>query len=381
MLGWWRAVRGEGSTLAYLPFGFALVGALVGLGSAIVAFEYHGNYPLNVLLLMVALVIVPNILLLLSIVASAGGRTTRSLVSRFPVLRRLESRWQRWSVETADVERVFRWQVLAWSQFAAIGFFLLVVLVFLTRVAFSDLAFGWSTTLEIDAVVVSGWVEAWSRPWAALLPIAVPDADLVSASQYFRIEDDIDVDARALGAWWPFVLTSFVVYGAGPRVVVLLIALVRLDRLSRRILIRSALVQELLQRLESSVVANAASTKPRPFKKHLQSKVTLVRWNALDAGTDWLKQTLGVEAGGEFGLGPADAFDAIPMDRDVVVAAKAWEPPLLEFTDSLRDLIDHLDVGTLVMVVLVGVDGEIHRDDEVWRRVLDSAGLEDVALA
>ena len=65
----------------------------------------------------------------------------------------------------------------------------------------------------------------------------------------------------------------------------------------------------------------------------------------------------------------------------VVVAVKAWEPPVAELLDFLRALRDEVGDGRSVHVVPVGLDAQgapdrpVPRHVDVWRRAL--AGLGD----
>ena len=382
VLRWWRVVGADRSSIPFVGAGFALVGGLLGIGAAIVLFEYYGDYPLNVLMILLSLVGIPDLLLLISLVAMAlpADKTTH-LVDYVPALHRIEMRWRRWSVEAADIGRIFRWQVLLYAQIAALAFFALVASVFIVRIALSDVAFGWSTTLDVDQAEIVAWVEAWSRPWAAWLPGAVPDGELVRASQYFRLEDTIDAEARRLGGWWPFVLASFAVYGALPRIVVVAVALVRLDRLARRLLLGTRLVSELAARMLPVPEGPKPDAERRGPAQSLGPRVTILRWNDVDVGDPaaWADGKPGVAVDSQRAMSPNEPVDDLPSDVDIVVVAKGWEPPLLELTDSLHAM-RAADRGIRLFVATIGFDGELRRGDAVWRAVLDDAGLEEVEL-
>ena len=53
---------------------------------------------------------------------------------------------------------------------------LTAVLTALALVVFTDLAFGWSTTLDLDAASLHRVVEALSTPWRELIPAARPSS-------------------------------------------------------------------------------------------------------------------------------------------------------------------------------------------------------------
>ena len=88
-------------------------------------------------------------------------------------------------------------------------------------ITFTDLAFGWSTTLDVLSSEVHRIVQRWSWPWSWFWPSAVPSLDLVDATRFFRITETevISEDASRFGQWWPFVMASIAIYGFVPRAV------------------------------------------------------------------------------------------------------------------------------------------------------------------
>ena len=121
----------------------------------------------------------------------------------------------------------------------------------LILVAVTDLAFGWSSTLTLDADAVHRAFAFLALPWASWLPGAVPDADLVAASRYFRLET-VQIggeEAAALGTWWPFVLMTILFWGLLPRLLLLGVGQWRLGGAMRSMLVRHPEVVALLDRL------------------------------------------------------------------------------------------------------------------------------------
>ena len=84
--------------------------------------------------------------------------------------------------------RFVKWQLLYWSQTAAVMFNVAALVTAVMLVTFSDLAFGWSTTLDVPAATASRIVQAIASPWASFAPLAVPSPELVEQSQFFRLE-------------------------------------------------------------------------------------------------------------------------------------------------------------------------------------------------
>lgn len=80
---------------------------------------------------------------------------------------------------------------------------------------FTDLAFGWSSTLIDDRQTLVSLTRFVAAPWQWLWPAAVPDAALIEATRYLRIAPG--GDAAQAGNWWPFLMASLLCYNLLPR--------------------------------------------------------------------------------------------------------------------------------------------------------------------
>jgi hypothetical protein len=98
---------------------------------------------------------------------------------------------------------VQKWALLVASQLFAVSFHAAALAIAMLLVVFSDLAFGWSTTLTSESHRVHHIVAALAAPWARIWPDAVPPFALVEQTQYFRGAAD-SPPGTALGAWWRF---------------------------------------------------------------------------------------------------------------------------------------------------------------------------------
>jgi len=270
----------------------------------------------------------------------------------------------------------------------------------LLQVTFTDLAFGWSTTLDMDPALVHGWVAALSSPWAAWLPEAAPDAALVEASRYFRLEEGRMALERVerLGGWWPFVLMTMLVYGALPRLVLMLFGLWRLRRATARLLLEDPEVTALLDRVDAPLVALGGNDEeetlaaergelPAPREPVSAEGLMLMIWNGAltqERARDWLAANLGVDSRAVVETGILQSEDEQRRRveqarrdlngrvRRVVLVTKGWEPPLLEFVDFLGLLREELGGDCSVTVVPVDVAGTAVRAAErsVWSHAL-----------
>jgi hypothetical protein len=424
VFAWWRALQSQSSVSPSTPSGeavahacalgsaaLALLGGVSGVAVSGAAFAYQGQYPVNLFTLLGVLVALPLLLLLMTLLLLLPGRLPGADGAR-TVLEGLNAgRWLGAWLDryfSMDLFGAFagprprtgfaRWQLLVFSQWLAVGFFAGALVLGLLLVTFTDLAFGWSTTLQLSATRVHGWVSIIAAPWAAWWPAAVPDLALVEASRYFRLEQGAMPPSRvsALGSWWPFVLVTLVTYGLLPRLVLLVFCYWRRWLAIRRLLLLDPETTALLDRLSAPLVAldgtpeeeslqtpSQSLPAPSPARIAADGDAVFVVWNLVAPEArlaDW--------AGGMLGLRPrAILFMSVLQTLDeqtellgrlkrpvprVLVFTKGWEPPLLEFMDFLGLLRERVGASCSVTVVPINLAGTGVDPQErgVWSRAL-----------
>ena len=416
--GWWRIVapkeEGAGGRLGRIRAAFTAImvvlGVALGVSVALAAFQYDGSQPVNVVRLVALLVVVPGLFLLVSLLLLPG---------RVPVLRGLQDliaplnpgalalavfrRLARASPELADAfdwrtgrasaGRFAKWQLMRWSQVAAVGFNVGALATAVLLVTFTDLAFRWSTTLDADPEVVTRIVHAIAWPWHAFVPSAVPSAELIAESQFFRLDAGSLASGRALAAWWPFTLLTIVTYGLLPRLVLLVVAGARLRAAERALLLDDARVTALVDRMGSPAVETAAAehaesaaapTADAADYREVRGRANAVIWEgcvSAPAARAHARNRLGlelvaiVEAGGSRALGAdKQALDAIGSSErgTVVVFTPAWEPPLLELLDFLSELRRRAGAEHSIVVAPVadGARAMTAVEHETWARAV-----------
>jgi hypothetical protein len=416
--GWWRAVapeeQGTGARLdrmrAAITAVMAVLGAALGTSVALAAFQYDGSQPVNVVRLIALLVVVPTLFLVVSLLLLPGRiavlRGLQDLIAplnpgalALAVFRRLARASPElgaafdWRAGRTSTGRFAKWQLMRWSQVAAVGFNLAALATAVLLVTFTDLAFRWSTTLDADPAVVTRIVHAIAWPWHTFVPSAVPNAELIEESQFFRIDGGALAGGRALAAWWPFTLLTIVTYGLLPRVVMLVVAGMRLRAAERALLLDDARVTALLDRMGSPAVETAAaehgetaaapSADAAPYRE-VTGRARAVIWEGCAspaAARAHTRSRLGleldavIEAGGSRTIGAdRQALEALASTEpgNVVVLTPAWEPPLLELLDFLGELRRRVGPEHSIVVAPVG-DGERRVTDvehETWARAV-----------
>lgn len=218
---------------------------LFGAGLAWSLLSYTGREAVNVFTCIWVLV-VPQVLLLLFLLGSVAlGKVgiVASLKGFYPVfgamiytLMQKPFRFakKRMNADTANrisgayalMEKtrrlyapVFFWPVFLTGQIAGILFNTGILCALLIKVAITDLAFGWQTTLQIAPETVLRLVEIAALPWSWLLdpPVSHPTLAQIAGSQMILKEGIFHLATGDLVAWWPFILLCVSFYGLLPR--------------------------------------------------------------------------------------------------------------------------------------------------------------------
>ncbi|MEM7626985.1 MAG: DUF2868 domain-containing protein [Planctomycetota bacterium] len=410
---WLSAVPGDrprgGDALWVVSLLAVVIGVLLGYAAAMALFYYDGDAPVNVVNILAVFVGLQAVTLLLFGIAALPGGLTRTASAGGPgalpggrLLRTLSPgravAWlaKRLPGETRDAVtemlgrtgahqrvhgRVQKWQVLAWSQMLALGFNFAAVGGALQLIVFSDLAFGWSTTLQADAEDMHKLTSAISSPWTSYWEDATPKPELVAATQTFRAAEfgggAPEVAAREAAKWWPFLIAAMLFYGVLPRLVTVVVTQRRLRRAVLKAVAFTPGVDRVCDRLTAALVqtqgaeheaagpnGDAVAEAARPAAE----VGTVISWAAASAGP---AHDDALPAGGANSIEEdRAAIDEAARRGGVVrVVVKAWEPPILELLDFLRDLRTALRDDTVIEVMPVG-DG----DRAVWRKKLASVG-------
>lgn len=438
---WLRRVRippdsqhGEHAVVAYRMTRLALFGLGLLLGSACAAavFHYDGTRPVNVVTVLAFFVGLQLLLLALLGVAMLP----RKLASAVPGLGSLQQmlgvlspgRLMSWFGRILPRDHrdqlgqvlafstvygnVGKWGVLLGSQLFALAFNLGALATCLYLVVFTDLAFGWSTTLQTNAQGFHSLVVAIAAPWSHWFSEGVPTSELVASTRYFRIEPGIFAnpsaitDIAALGKWWPFLVAAMTCYGLLPRLAATLIAGWRL-----RVAMGSAFTHmpgaaQVLDRMnsefietvatpgESDTATREATTARRSTIAITHDNAWIISWAGLplspEAISSHLRETFQIvvqqwfEAGGthsiEHDTGVIQGLVQAPSQSQLIILVKAWEPPLMELVDFLVELRQALPRERPLIVVPISIDesgtpgAPTVTQSEIWRRKIHNIG-------
>jgi hypothetical protein len=209
-------------TLFTSLFGFILL--TLGFFTGIALLSYSGAEPVNIIYLLLVMVGLPLLSMLLSLLSLFTGNIGANFFNHFSPLYYLEKAinflpfaqkidFSALPFSSTLSKWIFLQRLQFFSFLFALGLFLALVLTVISK----DIAFAWSSTLEIDPVAFQNVLALLATPWQSFFPSAVPTLELIEISHYFRLGDKLDVtmvqNADKLGAWWKFLaMATFIVY-------------------------------------------------------------------------------------------------------------------------------------------------------------------------
>lgn len=389
-------------------------GLILGWSTARVLLHYDGTQPVNVIHVL-AVFVGLQLLLVLALAVSLLPRASRwipgmgtlqetvgvlspgrllRLGERFlpqEARRLMAAALGRGGAHQRLFQRVEKWALVTSAQGFGVAFNLGALAGCLYLVASSDLAFAWSTTLDVEARHLHALTRGLAAPWSWLLPQASPSLELIEATRYFRFQEGVlpgmggavPSGPAVLGGWWPFLLAAIGCYGLSLRCLLLGLASWRYRRAVATAFLHAPGVQDLWDRLNSALVetraeqpeeggdrpaAAAAPSAPNPWGGR---RCVLVNWAGVEladaALADLLRDAAGLETHSTFGAGGANRLEddraviaevaRSAGEGPVVLLVKGWEPALLEFLDFLGDLRRALGDGVPMAVMAVGRAG------------------------
>lgn len=394
-----------------LVMGCVLLGAAAGAVTAFGSFFYDGGQRVNVLLILALFCVLP----LLSVAgfvlatfsrdgfAAISGGQFGAIIARVLPGENLAALGRLAAGDAGP--GVSKWLLLGWSQWLGLGYGLGALCVAMALVLFTDLAFGWSSTIELSTQTLLCIVHTLALPWHSALPQAVPDETLIGISRYFRLNSGttMDADPVALARWWPFLMMAMLFYGVLTRVMTLATVRWRLRVACCESLLADARVMRLRQRMNTPLVRTQSLQQERRPNAAESLRVfadlpavsdwQVLNWAEVPAPPDAVDELLNTAT--NHTTWPAGGARSSAQDRELIVRlvdcaapavliiAKAWEPPTLDLLDFIEALRTALEPGAIVAVMPVAiVNGALAAPDkahrETWQLALGQAHLGNV---
>jgi len=390
---------------------------ICGAGLAYSSLSYSGKEPVNVsfffLLFVVFQILILSFLLLVWVMCKVRGRDLRSSYGLFLVNKGLSFFFKSWKYGPDNSRRtqfvaalaavqargkgygsLFFWLPFLFLQISGMAFNLGVLGAILVKVAITDLAFGWQSTIQISSQFVSTFVQWLALPWSWLLgPFAYPSLTQIEGSRMILKEGMYHLASADLASWWPFLCMAIFCYCLLPRVLLFLGGLVGGQRALTRVSFRRVDYNQLAHRLltprletragnqeqVSSSVTSAFTPKIKSVVEERPAgdlpRVT-VHGNLIALLPDELfadcdvqaldllcRQTFGYGVGesliiNDEELGYSSIFGNLKSRPDgcpsLLILQEAWQPPIQEMLIFLRKLREICDDETHLIVALIG---------------------------
>lgn len=355
----------------------SLLGLISGFGIARGVLHYDGQHPINLISVITVLVFLQLfILAILALTSLPFMRRLQDALSVFnPALwiTRLIDRLGQHHINESALshlqamrkidQSILMNYLLTLAQYFAIAFNVGIIACLLFLVFSSDLAFGWNTTLQIDNAVIHNITNYLSLPWQSWYADAVPSAQLIDISRYYRLDEALSNRAiylndyaLQLGSWWKFIALCFVFYGLLPRIVLMILFKRRLTHSVAQSIWQHPYSQTLLSRMRTPMIdtmAHAAEShlnkqdiKHRALRTELNLNMTcpVLTWSNAVINTKQLKK-FGITASRFVDIGgnytPKQDKQALQeicaaQPAGLVFVCKGWESPTYDLIDTIE---------------------------------------------
>jgi len=394
--------------LYWITFVLVVIAFLFGFFSGVALLNYSGKEPVNVVYFMVMVIAMPLLTMTLTLFSMLRANRSKSTLIHLSPAYWMERIMSFFSKRIAKEMQEFKmspllanWIIIRRSQWIALSFSVGLFVALIVMVATRDIAFAWSTTLDVASEAFHRLLSSIALPWREWLPSAVPSLDLVTQSHYYRLGEKLSrsmVDhAAVLGGWWKFLALATLFYAIFLRIVMAVITNYGYRRALRRSVLALEGADSLLKDMYEPLIQTHAVSETAPLV-HAGSKGvphidTLAK--RYDAVIGWaldedrlkvIAESFGttsprfVQAGGNKSLEEdSELIKRIPEGSDLLLVVKAWEPPTMDFIDFLTGLTKKTKKVTLLPI---GTSKEVYQAQsdqiDVWENKLDSEGVEQV---
>ena len=394
----------SGVTLFLLLLSFAL-----GLFSGIGLLHYSGDEPVNLIYFLAMVCLLPLVTMILSIMAMLRANQSHSMLVHISPAYWMEQiilllpRHHQEQINMLKINPLLaNWIVLKRSQLLALSFSLGLFLALIGVVVSRDIAFAWSTTLDISPESFHYIISLLALPWSEFLPQAVPSLELIEKSQYFRLGGKLDSNlvsnAALLGLWWKFLAMATLFYALILRFGLYLFASFSLRRAIERSIFSMDGIRELLHQMQEPLVTTQAQEQEPSMQiskeksietiKQLDSNyTTVIGWAIDESMLEILIAQEPITANNSYLAGGLNSLkeDQNIIDKvkgNILLYVKSWEPPTMDFIDFLEDLSQRTR-GEITLYPIGTVDDEYRSREKkftIWEKKISELNDEKIRM-
>ena len=392
-----------------ISFVSLLLGIFVGIG----LLSYSGNEPVNIIYYLFFATLLPILSMMFTLFSLFAQWNISDFFKMFFPLHWVEKLLAKFALnkKTELLDKLLskplqKYLFIERLQRFSLIFSLGTLLALLFIVVTQDIAFSWSTTLQIDALSFYGFLEFIASPWRFIFPSLMPSVELVELSQHYRLGEKLEPsmieNAYRLGAWWQYLAMNTLFYA--------IILRFALWRLSARILTKSVNkeffdlygVRKLLKEFKTPFIETKAPEKEKHLeikKEHKQQVKTVVEtkgqeiketvaeepyhsiiaWNFSDDEILLVNDVKQINASFIASVGGNHSFEkdeevANRAEEKVLLYVKSWEPPTMDFVDFLEELIENPKVDEIELFPLGLPENNYQstqKEFSIWNRKIE----------
>jgi len=375
---------------------------LFGIFTGVTLLSYSGNAPINIIYYLFVAMFLPLISMLLTLFSMLSNKNIFSFFTLFFALPWIEKVFSWFSfkekmnfISTKFSFRFEKWLFLSRLQLFSLLFSLGIFLALIFMVISQDIAFSWSTTLDIDAQSFHAFLEALALPWKFIVPSALPSLDLVELSQHYRLGESLNEEmlthANRLGAWWKYLALNTLFYAIVLRFFFLLFSRYKMQKVLEKDFFEIEGIAKLLREFDTPYLSTKAVKVEEPLeiveetKTHVKEESetrypTIIGWNFSQDEMILINDNKEIVTENIYCVGGSNSFSedekiANEVDLKVLLYVKAWEPPTMDFVDFLELLIENRAVEE-IQVFPLGLVSASYKCSEkelaIWNRKIEA---------
>ncbi len=397
------------STYLYgMTLTLVIIAFFLGFFSGVGLLSYSGHEPVNVIYFMAMVVLLPLFTMTLTLLSMFRAHASQSLLVHISpafwmekMLRFLPKNVQS-SLQDLKINPLLgNWLIIKRSQLLALIFSFGLLAALLGMVITKDIAFAWSTTLQVSPIEFHSLLHTLAFAWRDFFPWAVPSVELIEQSQYFRLGEKLDMqmiqNASKLGEWWKFLVFATLFYAILLRFGMWLLSLFGFQKALKRSFLSLEGAGTLLREMNEPIITTSVPKEGGDFisgNRHYMQEIEVLD-SSYDRTLGWamsneelvvLNDAMQVITPKIFEVGGSNSLDEdseiiSKSQGEILFYVKSWEPPTMDFVDFLEDLTG---VADKVILAPVGTVEDKYlpktKELEMWGRKLQTLNSEKVWL-
>jgi len=352
------------SYLYGVTFTLVIIAFILGLLSGMALLSYNGREPVNVVYFLAMVVFLPLFTMAITLFSMYKANSEKSMLVHLSpaywmekILNLFPNKVEQSVKEIKINPLLTNWIVIRRSQFIALFFSLGLLLSLLAVVATKDIAFAWSTTLQVRPELFHHYLNVLAFAWRDFLPSAVPSLELIEQSQYFRLGDKLSEgmiqNASKLGEWWKFLVFTTLFYALILRLCMYMISTLGYQYALKKAFLSLDGAKFLLNNMNEPIITTNAmvaehvvtsSHKDVQAIRKLDTSYDFVQgWALSTSQLHVMNDTMQVDSHNILEVGGSNTLSedskiAHKTYGKVLLYVKAWEPPTLDIIDYIEEL-------------------------------------------